>query len=217
MTQKGPARPPRAGGGRRLRPNWTAVSALAAAAAAVVALVAYLMPPKPDAGVARDPTPSPVTPRPTPPDPTPSDPTPSDPTPPDPTPSDPSPSPEPATPRRPATTPAPAPTPTAPDLSPLPKVRPRGCDETTTALAAYRRNAGTTSGSQATAARQTYLDLMGVVLHADGAVGGTISRLAAEFQELSFRLSGMTGGDPNQVIADINADAAELTRLCEAG
>ncbi|WP_344972790.1 hypothetical protein [Streptosporangium fragile] len=55
---------------------------------------------------------------------------------------------------------------------------------------------------------------MGAVLDAQGAVGAKISRLAAEFQELNFRLTGMTGGDPNQVIADINTDVAELNRLC---
>ncbi|WP_326646257.1 hypothetical protein OG884_16615 [Streptosporangium sp. NBC_01755] len=61
---------------------------------------------------------------------------------------------------------------------------------------------------------------MGAVLDAQGAVGATISRLAAEFQEMNFRLTGMTGmtgGDPNQVIADINTDLAELKRLCGSG
>ncbi|WP_031172266.1 hypothetical protein [Streptosporangium roseum] len=82
------------------------------------------------------------------------------------------------------------------------------------ALTAYRQNAGTIRSSQAAAAQQTYLDLMGAVLDAQGVVGAKISRLAAEFQELNFRLTGMTGGDPNQVIADINTDVAELKRLC---
>ncbi|MFB9251252.1 hypothetical protein ACFFWE_23685 [Sphaerisporangium melleum] len=57
---------------------------------------------------------------------------------------------------------------------------------------------------------------MGAGLDAQGVVRATISRLAAEFQELNFRLTGMTGGDPNEVIADINTDAAELRRLCES-
>ena len=98
--------------------------------------------------------------------------------------------------------------------TPLSEVRPGGCDEATAALTAYRRNAGTVRSSQAAAAQQTYLDLMGAVLDAQGVVGTKISRLAAEFQELNFRLTGMTGGDPNQVIADINTDVAELHRLC---
>ena len=85
-----------------------------------------------------------------------------------------------------------------------------------TAVAGYRRNAGGTRGSQAAAAQQTYRDLMGAGLDAQGAVGAMIRRLTAEFQELSFRLSGMVSSDPNQVIADINADFAELKRLCEA-
>ncbi|WP_214415688.1 hypothetical protein [Sphaerisporangium fuscum] len=57
---------------------------------------------------------------------------------------------------------------------------------------------------------------MSAVLDAQGVVGATISRLAAEFQELNFRLTGMTGGDPNQVIADINTDLADLRRLCRS-
>ncbi|MEU7744938.1 hypothetical protein [Nonomuraea sp. NPDC049158] len=98
--------------------------------------------------------------------------------------------------------------------SPLPPVRPGGCDDAAAALAAYRRNAGTVRSSQAAAAQQTYRDLMSTVLDAEGVVGAKISRLAQEFQELNFRLTGMTGGDPNQVIADINTDTAELNRLC---
>jgi hypothetical protein len=96
-------------------------------------------------------------------------------------------------------------------------VRPGGCGEAATALTAYRRNAGTTRSSQAAAAQQTSLDLMGAGLDAQGAVGATIRRLSAEFRELNFRLTGMTGGDPNQVIADINTDFAELNRLCGSG
>ncbi|MEU0486191.1 hypothetical protein ABZ260_44400 [Streptosporangium sp. NPDC006013] len=187
-----------------MRPNWAAMSALAGAVAAVVALVAYLMPPAPppqppsDAVVTtsapRPSSPDPVTTRPAPPAPRPS--------------------PESSTPQP----PAPSPTRAVPVVSPLVStVRPGGCDETATALTAYRQNAGTTRSSQAAAARQTYLDLMGAVLDAQGAVGATISRLAAEFQELNFRLTGMTGGDPNQVIADINTDLAELKRLCGSG
>ncbi|MFC5822319.1 hypothetical protein [Nonomuraea insulae] len=98
--------------------------------------------------------------------------------------------------------------------APLSAVRPGGCDEAAAALTAYRRDAGTARSSQAAAAKQTYLDLMGAVLDAQGVVGSKISRLAAEFQELNFRLTGMTGGDPNQVIGDINTDVAELNRLC---
>lgn len=104
------------------------------------------------------------------------------------------------------TTPVPAP--------PLSAVRPGGCDKAEAALAAYRRNAGATPSSQAAAANQAHLDLMGAVLDAEGMVGSTISRLAAEFQELSFRLTGMVSSDPNQVIADINTDIPQLTRLC---
>ncbi|GGT43613.1 hypothetical protein ACFFV7_29595 [Nonomuraea spiralis] len=100
---------------------------------------------------------------------------------------------------------------------PLPEVRSAGCDETAAALTAYRRDAGTSRSGQAAAAQQTYSDLMGAGLNAQGAVGAKIRRLAAEFQELSFRLTGMTGGDPNQVIADINTDVAELNSLCASG
>ncbi|MEV0597386.1 hypothetical protein [Nonomuraea cavernae] len=199
MTENRSAQPPTAGAGFRL--NWAAVSALAAAAAVVVALVAYLAPPappppsQPDAAITADaaqsPSPDPVTTRPAPPTP--------------------SPSPEPST----TQPPEPSRTRAAPVSSPmLSAVRPGGCDKTATALTAYRQNAGTTRGSQAAAAQQTHRDLMGAGLDAQGVVGATISRLAAEFQELNFRLTGMTGGDPNQVIADINTDVAELERLC---
>lgn len=210
MTKSGSAQPPRAGGGAGLRLDWTAVSALAAAVAAVVALVAYLMPP----------TPTPTPPLPTPPPSTRSDPvvpTPAeqssspDPVTTRPAPPTPSPSPESRKPRRPKPSPERA-DPVSP--TPLAAVRPGGCDEAAAALTAYVRNAGTVRSSQAAAAQQTYSDLMGAVLDAQGVVGAKISRLAAEFRELNFRLTGMTGGDPNQVIADINTDVAELNRLC---
>ncbi|MEU6724750.1 hypothetical protein ABZ917_13660 [Nonomuraea wenchangensis] len=93
-------------------------------------------------------------------------------------------------------------------------IRSVGCDEAAAALTAYRRDAGTSRSGQAAAAQQTYRDLMGAALNAEGVVGAEIRRLAAEFQELSFRLTGMTGGDPNQVIADINTDVAEFNRSC---
>ncbi|MBB6547049.1 hypothetical protein [Nonomuraea rubra] len=110
---------------------------------------------------------------------------------------------------------APSRTPVVQDSpSPLPEVRSVGCDEAAAALTSYRRNAGTSRSGQAATAQQTYRDLMGAALNAQGAVGATIRRLAAEFQELNFRLNGMTGGDPNQVIADINTDIAEFNRLC---
>ncbi|MEV4248757.1 hypothetical protein AB0J63_35745 [Streptosporangium canum] len=184
-----------------MRLNWTAVSALAGAVATVVALVAYLMPPSPPPqsqsdGVVSTPapqssSPDPVIARPAPPTPRPS--------------------PESSTPQP----PMPSPTQAVPVPSELLSAsRPGGCDEAAAALTAYRRNAGTAHSSQAAAAHQTHLDLMGAVLDAQGVVGAKISRLAAEFQELNFRLTGMTGGDPNQVIADINTDVAELRRLC---
>ncbi|MBN6058108.1 hypothetical protein JYK22_39670, partial [Nonomuraea sp. RK-328] len=186
-----------------LRLNWPAVSALAGAVAAVVALIAYLAPPtppsqpRPDAvgptPTAQSSSPDPITTRPAPPTQ--------------------SPSPESSTPQP----PTPSSTRAAPaSPAPLSAVRPGGCDEAVAALTAYRRNAGSVRSSQAAAAQQTYRDLMGAVLDAQGVVGAKISRLAAEFQELSFRLTGMTGGDPNQVIADINTDVAELNRLCRS-
>ncbi|SFK10169.1 hypothetical protein SAMN05216275_11799 [Streptosporangium canum] len=184
-----------------MRLNWTAVSALAAAVATVVALVAYLMPPapppqpQPDAVV---PTPAPQSSSPDPVIPWPAPPTPS-------------PSPEFSTPQP----PMPSPTQAVPVPSALlSAARPGGCDEAAAALTAYRRNTGTARSSQAAAAHQAYLDLMGAGLDAQGVVGAKIRRLVAEFQELNFRLTGMTGGDPNQVIADINTDVAELERLC---
>jgi hypothetical protein len=177
-----------------LRPNWAAVSALATAVAAVVTLVAYLAPSAPPPPPQSDAI---VTTRPAPPPP--------------------SPSPESSA----SQPPVPSPTRVVPGDSPpvsaVWPVRHGGCDEATTALTAYSRNAGTTRSSQAAAAHQTSFDLRGASLDAQGAVGATIRRLAAEFQELNFRLTGMTGGDPNQVIADINTDLAELERLCESG
>ncbi|MFI7453497.1 hypothetical protein ACIBQX_38825 [Nonomuraea sp. NPDC049714] len=83
-----------------------------------------------------------------------------------------------------------------------------------TALTAYRRNAGTSRSSQAAAARQTYQDLMGAGLDAQGVVQTTISQLARKFQELNFRLTGMVVADPDPVIADINTDLRELQGLC---
>ncbi|MDF5751213.1 hypothetical protein [Spongiactinospora sp. TRM90649] len=185
------------------------MSALAGAVAAVIALVAYLAPP---------------TPQPSPPDP--------------PTEAAPESSPrevvtEPpprSSPPEAVTTPAAPPTPSPtpePSTSPAPvilntpttlsEVPPGGCDKAATALTAYQRNAGTTRNGQAAAAQQAYSDLMGAGLDAEGVVSATISRLASEFQELRFRLTGMTGGDPNEVIADINTDHAELRRLCAPG
>ncbi|WP_433514824.1 hypothetical protein ACQP2T_03890 [Nonomuraea sp. CA-143628] len=180
------------------------MSALAAAIAAVVALAAYLAPPTPPPQPQPQPQPQAQ---------------------PDtevPTPAPRSSSHEPVTTRHARRTPKPAPetsTPEPPSPTPealLPAVRPGGCDEAAAALTAYRRNAGSVRSSQAAAAQQTYSDLMGARLEAEGVVGAKISRLAQEFQELNFRMTGMTGGDPNQVIADINTDAAELNRLCES-
>ncbi|GGQ24533.1 hypothetical protein [Streptosporangium pseudovulgare] len=192
------------------------MSALAGTIAAVVALVAYLMPAPPS-----QPQPGPALPTPAPP----SQPQPSQVVP---TPAPHSSSPDPATTRHapPTSSPSPesgtlrppSPTRAVPVSTPLlPAARPDGCDEAAAALTAYSRNAGTVRSSQAAAAQQTYRDLMGTALHAQGVVGTKISRLAAEFQELNFRLTGMTGGDPNQVIADINTDVAELNRLCGSG
>ncbi|MCC5576545.1 hypothetical protein IMZ11_12985 [Microtetraspora sp. AC03309] len=175
------------------------MSALAGAIAAVVALIAYLVPPSVPPQPQTDALVTTPTPQPPP-----------DPGTTQPEPPAPSPSPESDTPQPPVS----SPTRVVPDSSPLPPAVQPGCDEAATALTAYRRNAGTTRGSQAAAAHQAYLDLMGAVLNAQGVVGATISRLAAEFQELNFRLTGMTGGDPNQVITDINTDLAELKRLC---
>ncbi|MEV4289364.1 hypothetical protein AB0K40_28025 [Nonomuraea bangladeshensis] len=192
MTGGGSARAGGGGAGSRL--NWTAVSALAGSIAAVVALFAYLMPPNPapPSTVVSSPSPPPSSP--------------------DRVTTQSSPSPEPST------SPPPTRTRVAQDSPPpLPEVRSAGCDEAAAALTAYRRDAGTSSSGQAAAAQQTYRDLMGAALNAEGVVGAKIRRLAAEFQELSFRLTGMTGGDPNQVIADINTDVTEFNRLCAFG
>ncbi|GGO60700.1 hypothetical protein [Nonomuraea cavernae] len=184
-----------------MRLNWPAVSALAAVAAAVVALMAFLAPP------ATPPQPQPDAVAPTPATQSSS----SDPETTRPAPPTPSPSRESSPPQ----SPMPSSTRAAPASSePLSAVRPGGCDAAAAALTAYRQNAGTVRSSQAAAAQQTYRDLMGAGLDAQGVVGAKISRLAAEFQELNFRLTGMTGGDPNQVIADINTDVTELNRLC---
>ncbi|MFI8455511.1 hypothetical protein [Kitasatospora sp. NPDC085464] len=210
MTDDESAQPPASGAGPARRPDWGAVGAIAGAVATLIALVAYLVPPDAPQPAAApvvttaapqppeplpDPTPKPVpSPVPTP------TPTPT----PEPDPPSPEPSPSPIRTRTAAPTPEP----------PLPAVRPGGCDEAEAALAAYRRNAGDTRGSQADAAGQAYQDLMGAGLDAQGAVGSTIRRLAAEFSELRFRLNGMVLADPNQVITDINADSAQLGRLC---
>jgi hypothetical protein len=214
MTGSGSAQPPTAGGGAGSRLNWTAVSGLAGVIAAVVALVAYLMPPapppqpqpQPDTVVTTtDPQPQPDTVVPS------TDPQSSSPDPVTTRPARRTPRPS----RESSTPPPPSPTPAAPVSSPLlPPVRPGGCDDAATALTAYRRNAGTVRSSQAAAAQQTHHELMGAVLDAEGVVQAKISRLAQEFQELNFRLTGMVGSDPNQVIADINTDVAELNRLC---
>ncbi|MFD0885574.1 hypothetical protein ACFQ08_13545 [Streptosporangium algeriense] len=176
------------------------MSALAGTMAALVALIAYLVPsPRPQPG------PVIISPAPRPPS---SESVVTPPTSPEPTPSS-----EPDTPW----SPAPSPVRATPITSSPPAIRPGGCDEATTALASYGRDGGATRGGQAAAAHQTYLDLMSAGLDAQGAVGATISRLAAEFRELNFRLTGMTGGDPNQVITDINTDIAEFRRLCGSG
>ncbi|MEV4800216.1 hypothetical protein AB0K18_09370 [Nonomuraea sp. NPDC049421] len=184
------------GAGSRL--NWTAVSAVAGSLAAVVALFTYLRPPVTgsDAVVS---TPSAVS----------------------------SPSPEPSSPDREDARPSPSPslersTSRPPERTratqdtppPLPEVRPAGCDEAATALNAYRRDAGTSGSGQAAAAQQPYRDLMGAGLSAQGVVAAKIRRLAAEFQELGFRLTGMVDADPNQVITDINTDIREFNGLC---
>ncbi|MFJ9453594.1 hypothetical protein ACIRST_00810 [Kitasatospora sp. NPDC101447] len=214
MTDDESAQPPASGAGPARRPDWGAVGAIAGAVATLIALVAYLVPPDAPQPAAApvvttaapqppEPLPAP-TPKPVPspvPTPTPA-PTPT-PTP-EPDPPSPEPSPSPIRTRTAAPTPEP----------PLPAVRPGGCDEAEAALAAYRRNAGDTRGSRADAAGQAYQDLMGAGLDAQGAVGSTIRRLAAEFSELRFRLNGMVLADPNQVITDINADSAQLGRLC---
>ncbi|MFG1944232.1 hypothetical protein [Nonomuraea sp. NPDC048826] len=179
------------------------MSAMATAAAAVIALIAYLMPQSPQPAPPAQPTPTATQPPP--------EPETTSPPPPISSPPPESDTPESSTSEPPAQTSAPV---AETSAETLPAIPPAGCDETETALATYRRDAGTTRAGQAAAAHQAYQDLMGAGLRAEGAVGATISRLAREFQELNFRLTGMTGGDPNQVIADINADSADLRRLC---
>ncbi|MER7578758.1 hypothetical protein [Kitasatospora sp. NPDC097691] len=216
MTDDESAQPPASGTGWARRLDWGAVGAIAGAVAALIAVVAYLVPPdapQPPVGpVATTSAPQPpetlpaASPTPTPtPVPSPvATPTPTPTATPEPDPPSPEPSPSPIRTR--TATPAPEP--------PLPAVRPGGCDKAERALATYRSNAGSTRAGQADAAGQAYQDLMDAGLDAQGAVGSTIRRLAAEFSELRFRLNGMVLADPNQVIADINADGAQLSRLC---
>ncbi|MGA4995813.1 hypothetical protein [Nonomuraea bangladeshensis] len=99
------------------------------------------------------------------------------------------------------------------DTPPL-DVEPDACDEVGAALEKYRQSAASTRSRQAAAARQAHLNLERAADDATGAVKSTITRLAIEFQELSFRLAGTTNGDPNQVITDIRADLAKLRKLC---
>ncbi|MGW0485143.1 hypothetical protein [Nonomuraea sp. NPDC003214] len=191
MTQNGSAQRPATDGDKGRQLNWPAtVSALAASVAAVVALIAYLAPPaaQPIEKETSPPSESPY-----------------------------SPSPDRETSRPPSDPPPPDPETTraAPVTSVvLPPVPPIGCAEATAALNAYSRNAGDTRSSQAGAAQQAYSELMGVALNAHGAVGQKVTRLAREFQELNFRLTGMVMNDPNEVLADIRTDIAELNRLC---
>ncbi|MFC4009260.1 hypothetical protein ACFOY2_18645 [Nonomuraea purpurea] len=188
-----------------MRLNWPAVSALAGAVAAVIALIAYLAPPTPPPQPPPQPQPDTVVPSSAPRSSSPDSVTTRS-APSTPTPSPESDTPEPQTPS--STREAPV------SSASLSAVRPDGCDEATAALTAYSRNAGTTRSSQAAAAQQTYSDLMGAGLNAQGVVGPKITRLAREFQELNFRLTGMVMADPNQVIADINTDITEFNRLC---
>lgn len=201
--------PPEAGSGRRAL-DWGAVAALSGVVAALVALVAYLLPPD-----APRPAPSPLpvpvaesspertSARPHSPTPTPT---------PGPTESpeaEPEPEPEPD--------PAPGSPGTADVPAPLPAVVPAGCREASAAVAAYRRDQGSTRGAQADAANLAYQGLMRAGTDADPPVRPTIVRLAQEFQELGFRLSGMVLADPNEVVADINADLPVLDRQCAGG
>ncbi|GAA2300086.1 hypothetical protein GCM10010149_56350 [Nonomuraea roseoviolacea subsp. roseoviolacea] len=180
---------------------------MAGAIAAVVALIAYLAPPTPVPQPQPQPQPDTVLPTPAP-----------ESSSPDPVPTTPRHTPRTRRPTHEPSTPEPPPSPTSevPDSSPLvAPVRPGGCDEAAEALTAYRRNAGTVRSSQAAAAQQAGQDLMSAVLDAQGVVGQKISLLSREFQELNFRLTGMVVSDPNEVIADINTDIAELNRLCK--
>ncbi|MFD7735634.1 hypothetical protein ACFV6F_35265 [Kitasatospora phosalacinea] len=205
MTDSQSEEPPEAA--RRGRPDWGAVAALSGVAAALVAVVAYLLPPDPPRPA---PSPSPVAVSSAEPAPEHTTPTPA----PTPTPPE-SPSPEPEPEPDPEPDPEPSPTSEAPD--PLPALLPAGCREASAAVGSYRRNAGSTRGSQADAANLAYQGLMRAGTDADPSVRPTILRLAQEFQELSFRLNGMVMADPNEVIADINADLPVLDRLCSNG
>ncbi|MFB4293129.1 hypothetical protein ACBI99_36185 [Nonomuraea sp. ATR24] len=192
MTQNGSAQRPATDGDKGRQLNWPAtVSALATSVAAVVALIAYLAPPGQSTGT-KTPSPSPSE-------------------------SQYSPSPDRETSRPPSDPPPPDPETTRADPVTsvvLPPVPPIGCAEATAALNAYSRNAGDTRSSHAGAAQQAYSELMGVALNAQGAVGQKVTRLAREFQELNFRLTGMVMDDPNEVLTDIRTDIAELNRLC---
>ncbi|MFE1320228.1 hypothetical protein [Kitasatospora phosalacinea] len=214
MTDSQPEAPPEeppGAGRRRGRPDWGAVAALSGVAAALVAVVAYLLPPDPPRPA---PSPAPVaasSPEPAP-EPEPERTTPT------PTPSEsPSPEPEPEPEPEPDPEPDEEPSPSAEAPAPLPAVLPAGCRGAAAAVASYRRNAGSSRGSQADAANLAYQGLMRAGTDADPPVRPTIVRLAQEFQELGFRLSGMVMADPNEVIADINADLPVLDRLCGNG
>ncbi|WP_282204347.1 hypothetical protein [Kitasatospora fiedleri] len=188
------------------------MAALSGVVAALVALVAYLLPPD-----APRPAPSPLpvpvaesspertSARPHSPTPTPT-PTPGPTESPE---AEPEPEPEPD--------PAPGSPGTADVPAPLPAVVPAGCREASAAVAAYRRDQGSTRGAQADAANLAYQGLMRAGTDADPPVRPTIVRLAQEFQELGFRLSGMVLADPNEVVADINADLPVLDRQCAGG
>ncbi|KDN88083.1 hypothetical protein [Kitasatospora cheerisanensis] len=168
--------------------------------AALVALVAYLVPreapkaaapaPVASSGWTPDPTPAPVPSRS----------------------ATPSPDPEP-----PSSAPSPAPARTSAPPLPLPTVRAAGCAQAQAAVAAYRRDPGSTRPAQADAANLAYQGLMRAGTDADPPVRPTILRLAQGFQELSFRLSGMVLADPNEVIGDLDSDLQQLDRLCGDG
>ncbi|QKW23798.1 hypothetical protein HUT16_36050 [Kitasatospora sp. NA04385] len=215
MTESRVEEPSVTGSGRG-RPDWGAVAALSGVAAALVALVAYLLPPdEPRAAPAApaavtsssapEPAPERTTPRPhgSSPAPEPSES------------AEPSESPEPEPEPEPEPQPEPSRTTDAP--APLPALLPAGCREASAAVAAYRRDAGGSRGAQADAANLAYQGLMRAGTDADQSVRPTILRLAQEFQELSFRLNGMVMADPNEVIADINADLPVLSRKCSNG
>ncbi|RAJ40142.1 hypothetical protein K353_03630 [Kitasatospora sp. SolWspMP-SS2h] len=205
--------PPEAGSGRRAL-DWGAVAALSGVVAALVALVAYLLPPDaprpapspPPVPVARS-SPERTSARPHSPAPTPT---------PGPA-GSPEAEPEPEPDSAPEPDPAPGSSRTADVPVPLPAVVPAGCREASAAVAAYRRDQGSTRGAQADAANLAYQGLMRAGTDADPPVRPTVVRLAQEFQELGFRLSGMVLADPNEVVADINADLPVLDRQCAGG